>query len=83
MNCRTGSAEKSLSFWLLLLWMLSDSANLLGAVLTKQLTTLVTCMYINTWAQNLGSYTDEGYDIWAKMVKKWTLLWLNKIIVTA
>ncbi len=40
-NCKTGEADKSMSFWLLLFWLLSDSANFVGTILTNQLITLV------------------------------------------
>ncbi len=40
-NCRTGEADKSMSFWLLLFWFFSDCANFLGAILSNQLITLV------------------------------------------
>ena len=40
-NCRTGKGDEALSFWFLMLWLLGDSANLIGALLTKQLATEV------------------------------------------
>ncbi len=40
-SCKTGTAHKSLSLGFLLLWFLSDLANLLGTILTKQLFTQV------------------------------------------
>ena len=41
-NCRTGKADKALSFWFLLQWFAGDATNLVGALLTKQLLTQVT-----------------------------------------
>ena len=40
-NCRTGKADKALSFWFLLQWFAGDATNLVGAFLTKQLLTQV------------------------------------------
>jgi len=38
-----GKADKALSFWFLLQWFAGDATNLIGALLTKQLTTQVSC----------------------------------------
>lgn len=40
-NCRTGKADESLSFWFLLLWFFSDLANFVGTILSRQLIVLV------------------------------------------
>ena len=40
-NCRTGKGDEALSFWFLTLWLLGDSANFIGAFLSKQLATEV------------------------------------------
>ena len=48
-NCRTGKGDEALSFWFLMLWILGDSANLIGALLTKQLATEVSSAFIQEW----------------------------------
>merc|ERR1711981_1117702 len=37
LNCRTGKVDQSLSVYFLLFWLLGDTCNLIGCVLTKQL----------------------------------------------
>ena len=41
LNCIHGKADEALSFWFLLQWFAGDSTNLVGALLTHQLTTQV------------------------------------------
>ncbi len=40
-NCRTGKADQVLSVWFLMQWVIGDTTNLLGAILTDQLFTQV------------------------------------------
>ena len=51
-NCRSGKADKALSFWFILLWAAGDTTNLLGSILTKQLATQV----LNKWSELNGFY---------------------------
>ncbi|XP_064384142.1 uncharacterized protein LOC135333159 [Halichondria panicea] len=45
-NCRTGKADQVLSVWFLMQWVIGDTTNLLGAILTDQLfTQLATAVY--------------------------------------
>ena len=47
-NYRTGKADQVLSVWFLMQWVIGDTTNLLGAILTDQLFTQVSQSYNNS-----------------------------------